>query len=106
MTPRIDTLAISKRLTDGGFTREQADVLSATWNEAIDMAVKDLATKQDLLATKDDVTRAIEKVVADQKAMISDQKAAIAEATNKQIVWTVATMLAAIGIVVAITRLF
>jgi len=90
MAIRIDTLAITKRLTDGGFTREQADVLSATWNEAIDMAVKDLATR-------DDLTRAVEKVAADQKA-------AIAEATNRQIVWTVATILATAGIVIAITR--
>jgi c-di-GMP-related signal transduction protein len=91
MTVRIDTLAISKRLSDGGFSREQADVLANTWNEAIDMAVKDLATR-------DDLTRAIERVAAEQKA-------AIAEATNKQIIWTVATILATAGIVIAITRL-
>jgi hypothetical protein len=98
MTVRIDTLAISKRLSDGGFSREQADVLANTWNEAIDMAVKDLATR-------DDLTRAIERVAADQKAAIAEQKAAISDATNKQIIWTVATILATAGIVIAITRL-
>jgi hypothetical protein len=106
MIPRIDTLAISKRLTDGGFTREQADVLSATWNEAIDMAVRDLATTQDIAATREEIKRLAERFAAEQKAALAEQKTAIAEAMNRQIAWTIGTIVAVMGAGIAIARFF
>lgn len=99
MNPRIDTLAISKRLTDGGYTRDQADVMATTWNEAIDMAVRDLATK-------DDLTRLADKIAAEQKATIAELKTANAEAMNKQIAWTIGTIVAVMGAGIAIARFF
>lgn len=84
--------------------------MATTWNEAIDMAVRDLATTQDLAATreeikratqasKDDLSRAMEKIAAEQKT-------AIAEAMNKQIAWTIGTIVAVMGAGIAIARFF
>lgn len=106
MALRIDTLLISKRLTDGGFTRDQADVLSATWNEAIDMAVKDLATREDIAALRrDDIAALRFELQRVSEKLAAEQKAAIAEAINRQMVWTIGAMLAVVGVVVAILRL-
>jgi hypothetical protein len=113
MNPRIDTLAISKRLAEGGFSRDQADVTAAVWNEAIDMAVRDLATKDDISAlraelarTASDFARANEKNAAEQKAAIAEQKTAIAEAMDKQIAWTIGTIVAVMRAGIAIARFF
>lgn len=44
----LDTLRVSKRLRDAGFSEPQAETVTAILSETQDSAVKDLVTKQDL----------------------------------------------------------
>ena len=97
MAIRIDTLAIMKRLEEGGYSRAQSEVMANVLNEAQNMAVQDLATKQELQRVAEETRRDIAQAAAEQKA-------ALAEAANRQILWTVATMIAVVGAAIAITR--
>jgi hypothetical protein len=106
MNPRIDTLAISKRPSEGGFSRDQADVTAAVWNEAIDMAVRDLATKDDISALRAELARTATDFARANEKAAAEQKTAIAEAMNKQIAWTIGTIVAVMGAGIAIARFF
>ena len=44
----LDTLRVSKRLRDAGFSEPQAETVTTILSETPDSAVKDLVTKQDL----------------------------------------------------------
>ena len=83
----IDTLKLARRLEEHGFERKQAEGLALEMDEAIAMALKDLATKHDI------------------ERMSAELRASIAESRNTQVAWTVATVLALAGIVIAGARL-
>ena len=57
----LDTYAAFKKLTQQGFTEEQAEIMIQTFNQANGVATKDdiknMATKDDIknMATKDDI---------------------------------------------------
>ncbi len=48
MAIRIDTLLTTKRFEGGGFSREQSETVARVLNEAFDMALKDIATRDDM----------------------------------------------------------
>jgi Skp family chaperone for outer membrane proteins len=57
----MDTLALAKRLEDGGFTRQQAETLSGSIREAVGAVA---ATKQDLDAVEAKLDAKIDKLDA------------------------------------------
>lgn len=87
----IDTLKLARRLEEHGLERKHAEGLALELEEAITVALKDLATKDDL----DRFAR----------HMATETRAAIAESRNTQMAWTVATVLVLAGLVVAGARL-
>jgi hypothetical protein len=94
MAIRIDTLLTTKRFEEGGFTREQSETVAKVLNEAFDMAVKDIATR-------DEIKREFEAM---RSQLAAENRATLAEAVNRQTLWTVATMIAVAGAAIAITR--
>lgn len=87
----IDTLKLARRLEEHGLERKQAEGLALELEEAIAVALKDFATK-------DDLERFATRVALETRV-------AIAESRNTQTAWTVATMLVLAGLVVAGVRL-
>lgn len=116
----FDTLATARKIEDAGFSRQQAEGMSNALRDALDMAIGNLATKEDLsrmqattqsdiahlaTVTKSDIARLETSTKSDIDRIVAAQRALIAEATNRQIVWTVGTVVAMAGIALAIARL-
>lgn len=87
----IDTLKLARRLEEHGLDRQQAEGMALELEEAIAVALKDLATKDDL-----------ERFAL---RMAAETRATVAESRNTQMVWTIATVLVLAGLVVAGARL-
>ncbi|CAA9365900.1 MAG: hypothetical protein AVDCRST_MAG90-3391 [uncultured Microvirga sp.] len=88
---RVDTLKLARRLEEHGLERKQAEGLALELEEAIAVALKDFATK-------DDLDRFATRVALETRANI-------AESRNTQMVWTITTVLVLAGLVVAGARL-
>lgn len=101
MAIRIDTLLTTKRFEDGGFSREQSETVARVLNEAFDMALKDIATRDDM---KREFEALRAQFAAENRAAAAENQKALAEAVNRQTLWTVATLIAVAGITIAITR--
>jgi hypothetical protein len=87
----VDTLKLARRLEEHGLERKQAEGLALELEEAIAVALKDFATK-------DDLDRFATRVALETRANI-------AESRNTQMVWTITTVLVLAGLVVAGARL-
>ncbi len=112
-TITFDTHKFIKRLTEHGFTEEQAEVLA---DEQVNLINSNLASKADIeelkAASKADIAkviRAIEELKAASKADIEALKAASKadiEATKVELLkWTFAAMIAQGGLIVALIKL-
>lgn len=76
------------------------------------MAVSELATRDDFNRLVDKVERGQEKIstetklaIADNRTLIAETKASLIEAMQRQMIWTVATMIAIGGTIIAVIRL-
>ena len=92
----LDTLRISKRLREAGFSEPQAEAMTGVLHDAQEVALGDLATKADLLATKADLKYEIKDLRSELKLEISDVRQDIASLKGD-----VAILKWAIGIIVA-----
>lgn len=148
----FNTLAMSRKLAESGLPAVQSDAVASATNEAIDMAVSELATRADIgalreevrqsifalrtdvekslavlrtdldqlaLSTRDEFKRLSDKIdhgqdkistetklaIADNRTLIAETKASLIEAMQRQMIWTVATMIAIGGTIIAVIRL-
>ena len=98
----LDTHAAFKKLTQQGFTEQQAETMIQTFNQANGVATKDdiknMATKDDIkdMATKDDI-----KNIKDYIENIKDRMA-----TKEYVAkWMINTLLIILGLLIAQTAL-
>ncbi len=68
-TIAFDTLKYSKRLKDAGVPDKQAEAEAEALAEVLEVNLKELATKSDLLAVKIDLTRDMDLIRRDLREM-------------------------------------
>lgn len=68
----LDTLRISKRLREAGFSEPQAEAVTGVLHDAQEVTLGDLSTKADLLALRTDMDHGFAVTKAELKADIKD----------------------------------
>ena len=91
---KIDRLKIAKALKTAGIDQDKADDLAQELADANDNAEKDMVSLKDLDA-----------INARSDARIEASYARIEAAINRQIVWTVGTIVACAAIIIAAMKL-
>ena len=71
-TIAFDTLKYSKRLKDAGVPDKQAEAEAEALAEVLEVKLKDLATKEDILALKSDL-KAVEDRLVDKITMLEQR---------------------------------
>ena len=87
----FDTHRFVKRLTENGFTEQQAEVLA---DEQVSLLNSNLATQADIAVVQRDI-----------EALRQETKASIAEVKSDLIKWMVGALIAQGGVVVALLKL-
>ena len=102
----FDTHQFVKRLTEHGFTEEQAEALA---DEQVNLLNGNLATKADIKAleqaTKADIEALRQGTKADIKALEQATKADIANLKVDLLKWMFGAMIAQGGLIVALVKL-
>ena len=94
----FDTHRFVKRLTDCGFTEQQAETLA---EEHVALLNANLATKTDIAAIKADIAR----VEAGIAALRQESKAEVVAAKNELMKWMIGLLIAQGGLIVALVKL-
>ena len=94
----FDTHRFVKRLTENGFTEQQAEVLA---DEQVQLLNTNLATQADIAT----VRQGIEALRQETKASIAEVQRDIAEVKSDLIKWMVGALIAQGGVVVALLKL-
>ena len=94
----FDTHRFVKRLTENGFTEQQAEVLA---DEQVQLLNTNLATQADIAAIHQD----IDALRQETKASIAEVQRDIAEVKSDLIKWMVGALIAQGGVVVALLKL-
>ena len=91
----FDTHRFVKRLSENGFTEQQAEVLA---DEQVQLLNSNLATKADLFSVKAELNAKIEGIKADLNAKIEGVKADLLK-------WMIGALIAQSGLIVALIKL-
>ena len=94
----FDTHRFVKRLTENGFTEQQAEVLA---DEQVQLLNTNLATQADVATVRQE----IEALRQETKASIAEVQRDIAEVKSDLIKWMVGALIAQGGVVVALLKL-
>ncbi|MDE0407846.1 MAG: DUF1640 domain-containing protein [Alphaproteobacteria bacterium] len=94
----FDTHRFVKRLTDCGFTEQQAETLA---DEHVALLNANLATKADVAR----IEERIAKVEAGMDAFRQETRAAIEASKSEQMKWLVGLLIAQGGLIVALVKL-
>jgi hypothetical protein len=99
----FDTHAYVKKLVAAGVSEQQAEVQA----EALaDIALANLATKDDVRTIKDDLRTMEERLLAKIEAVRLEFKAELSERMRQQMVWFLAVQIALFGTAIALIKLF
>ena len=100
----FDTLAVSRSLEQGGFTREQVEALSQNIRESFQLMAEDrqLSTKQDLANLKHDLEDKLEGLENRLESKIHRLENKMVEERITMIKWIMTGMLAQMALLVAI----
>ncbi len=109
----FDTHRFVKRLTDGGFTEKQAEILAeeqvsllnANLATKIDIERLRQETKADIFGLKADIERLRQETKADIEGLRQETKADIATLKSELIKWLFGALIAQTGILAALLRL-
>ena len=94
----FDTHRFVKRLTENGFTEQQAEVLA---DEQVQLLNTNLATQADIATVRQE----IEALRQETKVSIAEVQRDIAEVKSDLIKWMVGALIAQGGVVVALLKL-
>ena len=94
----FDTHRFVKRLTENGFTEQQAEVLA---DEQVELLNTNLATQADIATVRQE----IEALRQETKVSIAEVQRDIAEVKSDLIKWMVGALIAQGGVVVALLKL-
>ena len=95
MAASLDTLEISKRLRQAGFTEPQAETVTAVLRETREFDLAELATKADLALVR-----------ADLNGLRSELLARIEAAKSDTIKWVIGIAFAQAATILAVLRFF
>ena len=101
----FDTHRFVKRLTDCGFTEQQAETLA---DEHVSLLNANLATKTDIAEIKTDIAKVearIVRVEAGMDALRQETKATIESAKSDLTKWLIGALIAQGGLIVALVKL-
>ena len=101
----FDTHRFVKRLTDCGFTEQQAETLA---DEHVALLNANLATKTDIAEIKTDIAKVearIVKVEAGMDALRQETKATVESAKSDLTKWLIGALIAQGGLIVALVKL-
>lgn len=108
-TPAFDTHASVKRLVKSGLTEEQAETVTAVVNEAKEVDLSHLATKDDLLDAKIILENEISKLDASTKSDFErlrvKTKSDISEAKFELLKWMFTGFIAQAALIVTLVKL-
>jgi len=102
----FDTLKYANKLKTAGFTPEQAEAQASIIFEVLEANRQELATKGDLSALKNELKNDIAILKTDIEKLRLEMKADSEKTKAEIIKWNVATVIAAVGLAMAIARIF
>ena len=101
----FDTHRFVKRLTDCGFTEQQAETLA---DEHVALLNANLATKTDIAEIKTDIAKVeacIAKIEAGMDALRQETRATVETAKSDLMKWLIGALIAQGGLIVALVKL-
>ena len=98
----FDTHRFVKRLTECGFTEQQAETLA---DEHVALLNANLATKADVEALRADIDALRQETKADIEALRQETKANIESAKSDLLKWLFGALIAQGGLIVALVKL-
>jgi len=102
MNIAFDTPAYVKRLVAAGVPEAQAEVQAEALSE---IALANLATKDDVRALKDDLRASVERVLGKIEALEERMNAKLESELRKQMLWFFAAQVALFGALTALFKL-
>ena len=94
----FDTHRFIKRLTENGFTEQQAEVLA---DEQVQLLNTNLATQADIAAIQRDIATVRQEI----EVLRQETKATLAEVKSGLLKWMVGALIAQGGVIVALLKL-
>lgn len=92
----LDTLRISKRLREAGFSEPQAEAVTGVLHDAQTVALSDLATKADLIGLKADLDLGLIGLKTELKESIADVRLELSSVKSDVAIlkWAIGTVVA------------
>ncbi|SFI31119.1 hypothetical protein [Nitrosomonas sp. Nm34] len=104
-TLTFDTLKYANTLKEAGVPSAQAEAEAKALSEVLEVNLKDLITKEDLLATKEDLHREIESLRRDIDSRFAMVDLRLIQLEQRLIIKLGTLMAFSIGIVAALVKL-